>query len=85
MTRIHLIYAPILGLLAGALVASNACAEERTRKPTVCENFVETTVADKAAPTGQRKIGICYDSKRPRVFTNWAYVTVDGKRYAVGS
>lgn len=78
MTRIHLIYAPILGLLAGALVASNACAEERTRKPTVCADFVEAT-------SGQRKVGVCYDSKRPRIFTSWTYVTVDGKRYAVGS
>lgn len=88
MNKTHLLYAFPIGALIGALVASNACAETKERKPSVCADFTETVVADKSTPTGKRKVGICYDSKRPRVFTYWTYVTVESEsgphKYAVG-
>lgn len=87
MNKTHLLYAFPLGALLGALIASNACAEA-SHKPTVCEHFSEMTVTDKDSSTGKRKLGICSDGKRPRVFTYWTYVTVeDGngpRKYAVG-
>lgn len=90
MKRTLLLAAPFFAftLVVSCFIASEACAETKPRKPTVCENFTETTVADKASPTGRRKIGICYDSKRPRVFTYWQAVTVDNgngpHKYVVG-
>lgn len=89
MNKLHLLYAFPVGALLGALVASNVSAEPvKPRKPTVCENFSETTVADKTTPTGKRRLGICYDGKRPRVFTFWTPVVVEdgsGRRsYVVG-
>jgi hypothetical protein len=68
-------------LILAALVlslSSVASAASKPSKPSVCADFRTYESA------GQAPIGLCYDSKKPAVWSSWTIVTVDGQRYAVG-
>jgi hypothetical protein len=79
---------PVLSFVALLVVCCDAAADPKPTRPTVCEDFAETTVVDRDMPTGKRRILVCYGGKKPRLFTFWTTVEVESpdgvSTYAVG-